>query len=392
MRCVVVDVGLADGVDRFGVLLVEPPPHCVVTGADLQFDFVHVPHLAHEGQKPSRLHTSDWRVQNVVLKCRVGDVHCMTDDQEAETADNEETEEEVTGLQDGDFVKLDYTARTVESERLVDTTDPEVAEEEGIEEEEDREFEPRVIVLGEGHMFDQVEEELRGKEVGDAGSVVIPAVDAFGEYDDEEVRTVSVEKLPEDSRRPGSQVQVDGDQGFVNAVIGGRARVDFNHPLAGDDIEYDYEIAGLVDDRVEKAQGLMEMMFDVELDMWFETDEVEEEVQVESDDDDEDAEPEFETQTVEKETLYIEADPQLQMNQQWMFGKQQVAQQLMQHLDIDRVIVQETISGGMGGMMGGMGGMMGGMGGGGGAEAADIEEALEEADIDADDIEADLDE
>ncbi|WP_256300005.1 FKBP-type peptidyl-prolyl cis-trans isomerase [Haloarchaeobius salinus] len=326
----------------------------------------------------------------------------MTDDQEAETADNEEetpdvedesetTQEEVTGLQDGDFVELDYTARTVESERLVDTTDPEVAEEEGIE--EDREFEPRVIVLGEGHMFDQVEEELRGKEVGDSGSVVIPAVDAFGEYDDEQVRTVSVEKLPEDSRRPGSQVQVDGEQGFVNAVIGGRARVDFNHPLAGDDIEYDYEIAGIVDDRVEKAQGLMEMMFDVDLDMWFETDEVEEEVQVESDDDDdEDAEPEFETQTVEKETLYIESDPQLQMNQQWMFGKQQIAQQLMQHLDIDRVIVQETISGGMGGMMGGMGGMMGGMGGGGGADAADIEEALEEADIDADDIEADLEE
>jgi FKBP-type peptidyl-prolyl cis-trans isomerase SlyD len=329
----------------------------------------------------------------------------MTDDQEAETADNEETpdvedeqaesettEEEVTGLQDGDFVKLDYTARTVESERLVDTTDPEVAEEEGIDEEEDREFEPRVIVLGEGHMFDQVEDELRGKEVGDSGTVVIPAVDAFGEYDDEQVRTVSVEKLPEDSRRPGSQVQVDGEQGFVNAVIGGRARVDFNHPLAGDDIEYDYEIADVVDDRVEKAQGLMEMFFDVDLEMWFETDEVEEEVQVESDDD-EDDEPEFETQTVEKETLYIESDPQLQMNQQWMFGKQQVAQQLMGHLDIDRVIVQETISGGMGGMMGGMGGMMGGMGGGaGGADAADIEEALEEADIDADDIEADLDE
>ncbi|WP_440989932.1 FKBP-type peptidyl-prolyl cis-trans isomerase [Haloarchaeobius baliensis] len=339
----------------------------------------------------------------------------MTDDQEAEMADNEETadvedeaaeaeetteeteevaetEETEGGLQDGDFVKLDYTARTVETDRLVDTTDPEVAEEEGIE-EEDREFEPRVIVLGEGHMFDEVEDEIRGKEVGDSGTVIIPAVDAFGEYDDEQVRTVSVEKLPEDSRRPGAQVQVDGEQGFVNAVIGGRARVDFNHPLAGDDIEYEYEIVDVVDDRVEKAKGLMEMFFDVDLEMWFETDEVEEEVQVESDDDDEDAEPEFETQTVEKETLYIESDPQLQMNQQWMFGKQQVAQQLMQHLDIDRVIVQETISGGMGGMMGGMGGMMGGMGGGaGGADAADIEEALEEADIDADDIEADLEE
>ncbi|WP_435364029.1 FKBP-type peptidyl-prolyl cis-trans isomerase [Haloarchaeobius sp. DYHT-AS-18] len=321
----------------------------------------------------------------------------MTDDQEAELADAEEEvseeeateEEEATGLQDGDFVKLNYTARTAESDQLVDTTDPEVAEEEGVD-DEGRPFEPRVIVLGEGHMFAAVEDEIRGKEVGDSGHVTIPAAEAFGEYDDSQVRTVSAEKIPEDSRRPGAQVQVDGEQGYINTIIGGRARVDFNHPLAGEDLEYDYEIAEVVDDRVEKAQGLMHMFFDVDLDMWFETDEVEEEVPVESDD--EDAEPEFETETVEKETLYIESDPQLQMNQQWMFGKQQVAQQLMQHLDIDRVIVQETIDGGMGGMMGGMGGMMGGAGGAGGADAADIEAALEEADIDAEDIEADLDE
>ncbi|WP_439026570.1 FKBP-type peptidyl-prolyl cis-trans isomerase [Haloarchaeobius sp. DT45] len=323
----------------------------------------------------------------------------MTDDQEAEMADAEDEvseeeaaeEEEVTGLQDGDFVKLNYTARTAESDQLVDTTDPAVAEEEGID-DEGRPFEPRVIVLGQGHMFAAVEDEIRGKEVGDSGHVTIPAAEAFGEYDDSQVRTVSAEKIPEDSRRPGAQVQIDGEQGYINTIIGGRARVDFNHPLAGEDLEYDYEISEVVEDRVEKAQGLMHMFFDVDLDMWFETDEVEEEVRVESDDEDEDAEPEFETQTVEKETLYIESDPQLQMNQQWMFGKQQVAQQLMQHLDIDRVIVQETIDGGMGGMMGGMGGMMGGAGGAGGADAADIEAALEEADIDAEDIEADLDE
>ncbi|WP_435358558.1 FKBP-type peptidyl-prolyl cis-trans isomerase [Haloarchaeobius sp. DFWS5] len=324
----------------------------------------------------------------------------MTDDQEAEMAEQEDevseeaaeeeaTEEETTGLQDGDFVLLEYTARTAESDQLVDTTDPEVAEEEGVD-DEGRPFKPRTIVLGQGHMFEAVESEIRGKEVGDSGHVTIPAVEAFGEYDDEQVRTISAEKIPEDSRRPGAQVQIDGEQGYINTIIGGRARVDFNHPLAGEDLEYDYEIAGVVDDRLEKAQGLMDMFFDVDLDMYFDTDEVEEEVQVESDD--EDAEPEFETETVEKDTLFIEATPQLQMNQQWMFGKQQVAQQLMQHLDVDQIVVRETISGGMGGMMGGMGGMMGGAGGAGGASAEDIEEVLEEADLDAEDIEAELDE
>jgi len=318
-------------------------------------------------------------------------------DEEAETADaaaaaDEAEADELEGVQDGDFVKLSYTARTVENDQLVDTTDPEVAEEEGID-QEGQEFAPRTIVLGEGHIFDAVEDDVRGKEVGDSGTVVVPAAEAFGEYDEDDVRTLSAEKIPEDDRHPGAQVQIDGEEGFVNTIIGGRARVDFNHPLAGDDVEYDYEIVEVVDDEVEKAAGLFEMFFDVAPEMWIDTDEVEEETMVEPDEDeDEDAEPEFETEVVEKRSLYVESVPQLQMNQQWMFGKQQVAQQIMSHVDVDRVVVQEVIDGGgMGGMMGGMGGMMGGMGGGDGADAEAVEEALEEADVDADEIAAELD-
>ncbi|WP_323677034.1 FKBP-type peptidyl-prolyl cis-trans isomerase [Halorubellus sp. PRR65] len=312
-------------------------------------------------------------------------------DEEAETQDAAAEADETEGVQDEDFVKLAYTARTVENDQLVDTTDQEVAEEEGID-QEDQEFAPRTIVLGEGHIFDSVEDDVRGKEVGDTGTVVVPAAEAFGEYDEDDVRTLSAEKIPEDDRHPGAQVQIDGEEGFVNTIIGGRARVDFNHPLAGDDVEYDYEIVDVVTDEVEKASGLFEMFFDIAPEMHIETDEVEEETMVEPDEEDEDAEPEFETEVVEKRSLYVESVPQLQMNQQWMFGKQQVAQQIMSHVDVDRVVVQEVIDGGgMGGMMGGMGGMMGGMGGGEGADAEAVEEALEEADVDADEIAAELD-
>jgi FKBP-type peptidyl-prolyl cis-trans isomerase SlyD len=313
-------------------------------------------------------------------------------DAEVESDEAEDTEEtEPEGLQHGDFIRLDYTARTVEGGRLVDTTDADVAEE--AEVEADQEFGPRTIVLGEGHIFDSVEADIVGKEVGEAGDVVVPASEAFGEYDDEEVRTVSKDKIPEDDRYPGAQVQVDGQQGFVETIIGGRARVDFNHPLAGEDIEYEYEVVEEVEDREAKAQGLIEMLLDMELEVWFQTDTVEEEQIVEPDEEEADAEdeedeggdededgPEYETVEVEKETLYIEATPQLTMNQQWMMGKQQIAQQLTQLLEVDRIIVQEELGGGMGmpGMMGGMGGM----GGGGG----DLEAALDEADIDADEL------
>jgi len=283
--------------------------------------------------------------------------------------EEQESQPAETGLQEGDFVLLDYTARTVEDGRLVDTTDPEVAQEEDVD--ADQEFAPRTVVLGEGHIFGSVEDDIVGKEVGDTGTVTVAASEAFGTYDEDEVRTISKDKIPEDDRYPGAQVRIDGQEGFVETIIGGRARVDFNHPLAGDDIEYEYEVVDVVEDREEKAAGLLDMFLDLDLEIWFQTDAQEE------------PEPEFETVEVEKETLYIEATPELTMNQQWMMQKQQLGRQLIDLLDIDRIIVQETIDGG--GM--GMPGMMGGMGGMGGG---DVEEAFEEADIDADELAEEL--
>ncbi|MFB6106789.1 MAG: peptidylprolyl isomerase [Halobacteriaceae archaeon] len=312
---------------------------------------------------------------------------------ERQAADESEAEPEteVSGLQEGDFVRLAYTARTVEDGDLVDTTDPDVAEEADVD-TEGQTFEPRVLVLGAGQMFESVEDDILGKEVGDSGAVTVPAGEAFGEYDPDDVRTVSADRIPEDDRYPGAHVDLDGEHGHVETIIGGRARVDFNHPLAGEDIEYEYEILEQVEDRVEQAQGMLQTYFDVSLEMWIETDEVEEEVVVESEedadeDDEESAEPETETELVEKETLYIESNPQLQFNQQWMFSKQQILEDVMDRIDVDRVVIQEIVEP-QAGMMGGMGGMMGGMGGG---DLGDIEEAIEDVDVDADEIAEELD-
>jgi FKBP-type peptidyl-prolyl cis-trans isomerase SlyD len=311
----------------------------------------------------------------------------MSNESEADE-ETEHAETEQDGLQEGTFIRLDYTLRTVEDGNLVDTTDPEVAEEEGIDDEE-HEFEPRTIVLGEGHVPEPLEDALIGSEVGESGTVTVDAVDAFGEYDESEVKTVKSSRIEEDDRYPGARVNLDGEQGVVETIIGGRARVDFNHPLAGEDIEYEYEVLGEVEDRVEQAKGLLGLYIDLDLDMHIEEEEVEEEQLVEPDEDadEEEQEPEFETVTVEKESLYIEATPQLTMNQQWMFQKQQIAQQLQDKLGIDRVVIQEVIEG-PGGMMGGMGGMMGGMGGG----DVDLEDALEDADVDLEDADVDADE
>ena len=310
----------------------------------------------------------------------------MSDEQaEADAAEADESadaaSETETGFQNGDFVELDYTLRTTEDDDVVDTTILEVAEEAGIDTDE-HDFSPRTIIIGEGHVFESVDDALIGSEVGDEESVIISAEEAFGEYDPDQVKTISAQKIPEDDRYPGANVQIDNQQGHIETIIGGRARVNFNHPLAGEELEYEYEILDEVEDAEGKAEGLLGMYLQHAPPLWIETDEVEEEVPVDSDD--EDAEPEFETQTVEKETLYIESTPQLTMNQQWMMSKGQIAQDVIAKTGVDRLVVQEILDGSGGGMFGGMGGM-GGLGG-----AGDVEEALD--DVDLDDVELDADE
>ena len=325
----------------------------------------------------------------------------MSDEQPAESADEPEepdqeqaAEEEPEvetgdsegegGIEDGDFVRLEYTVRTQgEDGQVVDTTDRETAEEAGID-QEDYDFSPRTVVVGAGHVFQSVDDDLIGKEVGDSGTVEIPAAEAFGEFEPDQVRTVSADKIDEDDRYPGARVTIDGEQGHVETIIGGRARVDFNHPLAGEDLEYDYEIVDVVDDREEQAKGMLQMYLQQAPEVWIETDVETEEVTVE----DEEGEETTETEEVEQRTLYIEANQQMQMNQQWMFQKQQVAQDLMDRLDLDRVVVEEVFDGSAAGMMGGMGGMMGGMGGAEGLEEEleEMEGDLEDADVDAEEI------
>ena len=302
----------------------------------------------------------------------------MSDQEQADAAEEAEADIETetetdAGLQDDDFVRVAYTIRTADDDRVIDTTDEAVAEDAEIDTDE-HEFEPRVISIGAGHVFPSVEEEFRGAEAGASGVVDVTAEDAFGAYDAEKVETVKADKIPEDSRYPGAQVQIDNRQGYLETIIGGRARVDFNHPLAGEDLEYEYEILDVIDDREEQAAGMLGVYLQDAPEVRIETVTETEETVTE----DEDGEETVETEDVEKEVLYVTATQAMQMNQQWMFQKQQIAQDLMGKLDLDRVVVEEVIeSGGMGGL----GGMMGGMGG-----AGDIEDALEDVDVDADEI------
>lgn len=161
---------------------------------------------------------------------------------------------------DGDIVKVNYTIKR--DGEVFDTTLEKVAIEHGIFNEK-RKYEPVVAVIGEGNFFKKVDEELKAMNVGERKIVKLEPKDAFGER---KAELVSLVALKEFKRRnivpyPGLIIDLNGMQGRVQSVSGGRVRVDFNHPLAGQTIEFELEVVEKVESKEKKAEALVERYF-----------------------------------------------------------------------------------------------------------------------------------
>lgn len=107
---------------------------------------------------------------------------------------------------------------------------------------------PMELTIGAEEFFSQVEEALVGMAPGEKKTVTIPAVDAFGEYDEEEVFSISREQLTGDIvPEIGMELELTGDDDepvevTVVEVTDETLTVDANHPLAGEDITYEIEL------------------------------------------------------------------------------------------------------------------------------------------------------
>jgi FKBP-type peptidyl-prolyl cis-trans isomerase SlyD len=174
----------------------------------------------------------------------------------------------IMAIQKGDFIKLNYTGR-FEDGRVFDTTDEELAIKEEI-------FNPRglyggdVVIVGAGHTIDGLDQDLEGKEVSYTGTVVITPEKAFGPSDPKLVETVSITKLQDRKAHPGMPVELEGRRGVVSRIIGRRVTVDFNSPLAGKTVTYEYTIEKLLETETEKIQGLLALytgMRDLEIEI-----------------------------------------------------------------------------------------------------------------------------
>jgi len=142
-------------------------------------------------------------------------------------------------IEEGDFILVEMTGRTLETDEVFDTTDEELAKTEGIHEEE-KTYGPKLVVVGEGWVLKGLDDRLAGLKLEETAEVEIPAEEAFGERNPENVRTIPFRVLRSKGVNPvvGQQIELDGRNAVVRSIGAGRVQLDYNHPLAGRKIVY----------------------------------------------------------------------------------------------------------------------------------------------------------
>ena len=160
------------------------------------------------------------------------------------------------------IVKIDYDLFNAENDALIETTREETAKENDLH-KEGQKYIPMTIFVGAGQLIEGFEESLLEAKANKDIELEIPPEKAYGERKSEDVETYGMEKMMRFVRDPeslaiGSSVEINGRTGILKYVAAGRARVDYNHPLAGQTLKYNYKIVEVIKGKNDKANAILE--------------------------------------------------------------------------------------------------------------------------------------
>ncbi|MBD3192079.1 MAG: peptidylprolyl isomerase [Candidatus Heimdallarchaeota archaeon] len=168
----------------------------------------------------------------------------------------------MTSIQKGDFVKISYTLKVKEEGQIFDTTNEEIARKVGIFDEK-KKYGPKLVILGNEEFFPvkRLNDELIGLKEGEEFVVEVPPEETFGYKDPSKIKMLGRKELVSKGISPikvGKTIQWGNQTGTIISALGGRIRVDFNHPLVGKTIVYE----GKVDEKITAFQKKIEALID----------------------------------------------------------------------------------------------------------------------------------
>ncbi|MBQ7163434.1 MAG: FKBP-type peptidyl-prolyl cis-trans isomerase [Bacteroidales bacterium] len=108
---------------------------------------------------------------------------------------------------------------------------------------------PLTFVFGMGMMLEAFEAQLKGLNQGDSFDFVLPCAQAYGEYTEEHVAQLPKNIFEIDGKFDSEHIAVDqmvpmmtadGQRldGIVMEITDEHVKMDFNHPLAGEDLHF----------------------------------------------------------------------------------------------------------------------------------------------------------
>lgn len=168
----------------------------------------------------------------------------------------------MTKLKKQDFVEIEYTGKLKDDNIVFDTTDEKIAKDNGLFNEKHK-YGPVKIMVGGTQVLPGLDKFIEDKEPG-TFKVELKPENAFGKKNAKLLKLLpkSLFTKQEINPVPGLPVSIDGAEGIIKTVSGGRCIVDFNHPLSGKELEYDLKINRIITDEKEKVESIIELQLD----------------------------------------------------------------------------------------------------------------------------------
>jgi len=122
---------------------------------------------------------------------------------------------------------------------------------------------PIVISVGNEMVLSGFDSELIGKEIGKKYTIHLLPEQAFGKRDPSLIRILPMKIFREKNINPapGMAFQMDNHLVRILSVSGGRITTDFNNPLAGKEIDYEFTIKQKIEDNTEKVNALQDFFY-----------------------------------------------------------------------------------------------------------------------------------
>ena len=146
-------------------------------------------------------------------------------------------------VEDGVVVSMEYTLH-VDGE-LLDSSDGQG---------------PLQFLAGYGNIIPGLEEEMRGMKIGDSKDVVVEPKNGYGEFDSEAFMKVPRTDFPKDMpMEVDTELTVRDEEGNsryarVDSIEDEHVTLNFNHPLAGDELRFHVKVVALRDPTEEELE------------------------------------------------------------------------------------------------------------------------------------------